>query len=1285
VLLCVVAGVFALGGGVASAAVLQFGSVGEEAGQFREPQGVAVDQETGDVYVGDGNSRVDKFDGAGNFLLAWGEGVADGTTRAPQTCTTTCFEGLGGTAGGEFSGVHGVAVDNDPLSSSHGDVYALDFFDFRVEKFDSSGKFLLALGGEVNKATKGNVCLAGEECQAGTRGTADGQFEYSLGVAIAVGLDGTVYVGDRNRVQRFSAEGAFLSAVALPEAGEVYGLAVDSAGDLYVASESSVHEYDPAGTLLHILDAGGSPKGVTLDTAGDVFVDDDPYPNHKIIEYDPSGAEIAAFDFLVQGGGHGIAFAEGAKALYVLSYGAVRMVAPPPPGPLVVEGSESAGEVQPTSVVLGASIDPENNDTTYHFEYGTSASYGASVPVPDADVGSGFENHAVSVAVSGLSVSTAYHYRVVARDSKGHVTDGPDQTFTTLPPALIDSESVVEVASGSATLQAQLNPLGSDTTYHFEYGTSTAYGESAPIPDADAGAGRGDVAVGVHVQDLQPSMTYHYRVVAQNALGSVQGEDHTFTTQAAGGGFALLDGRSWEMVSPPDKQGAGLQPMTREGGAIQAASGGGAITYVADAPTESEPSGNRAVEVTQLLSRRSAEGWATKVITPHEEEIGHYIVGNNSQYWVFSPDLSLGLLKQHTEVKLSEEAVVGTEYLRHDYTCEANPGSCYEPLLTTSNTPSGTKFDSTSTPVAVVGTPDLSHVLVSSKEALISGLPNSEIAQSIYEWAGGSLRLVSILPDGKPAAEEGFVSRVGSAGSDSAVSAISEDGSRVVFSAEPSVFNGQPPHLYMRDIGQEDTVQLDTVEPGLPGGSGVPKLEASSSDESRVFFTDEAKLTADSTAYSRPNSGERSPDLYEFDVETGKLTDLSVDPNHGEHADVLGLVQGVSRDGSYVYFVADGVLAPGALPGHCAGSSPPSGATCNLYVRHAGATTFIARLSYRDQKWFEESFFGELSMRTARVSPNGRWFAFMSERSLTGYDNRDAGSGERDEEVFLYDAATSRLSCVSCDPTGSRPAGVFETSEFPGLLPDYAGNWIDRWVSGLIPGWTKASLGNSLYQSRYLSDSGRLFFDSYDALVAQDVNGTGDVYEYEPAGVGSCTSASQGFREALGGCVGLISSGGSAEESAFMDATENGDEAFFLTAARLLPQDFDNSLDLYNARVCTSSSPCLPVPPVSPPACTTGDSCKPAPSPQPTVFGPPPSATFSGVGNFAPSTAGVAPRSLTRAQKLGRALRACHRKHSKHKRAACERQARRRYGARSARKGYAAKGSTPVLSIASGR
>ncbi len=75
---------------------------------------------------------------------------------------------------------------------------------------------------------------------------------------------------------------------------------------------------------------------------------------------------------------------------------------------------------------------------------------------------------------------------------------------------------------------------------------------------------------------------------------------------------------------------------------------------------------------------------------------------------------------------------------------------------------------------------------------------------------------------------------------------------------------------------------------------------------------------------------------------------------------------------------------------------------------------------------------------------------------------------------------------------------------------------------------------SSTVQQRYLLDDGRLFFDSEDALLAQASNGKQNVYEYEPAGDGSCAGESEG------GCLSLISTGTSSEDSFFMDASANG-------------------------------------------------------------------------------------------------------------------------------------------------
>jgi len=320
-----------------------------------------------------------------------------------------------------------------------------------------------------------------------------------------------------------------------------------------------------------------------------------------------------------------------------------------------------------------------------------------------------------------------------------------------------------------------------------------------------------------------------------------------------------------------------------------------------------------------------------------------------------------------------------------------------------------------------------------------------------------------------------------------------------------------------------------------------------------------------------------------------------------------------------------------------------------------GAPRLVSVLSGADSPDFA-SF---LSGLTVRVSPDGRWFVFMSRLGLTGYDNRDAVSGVPDEEVFLYDDASGRTVCVSCNPTGARPAGLEFAQIKLGLVNGGSTVWpAGAWVAANVPAWTPYELNQAFYQSRYVGDSGRVFFDSADALVAGDVNGTEDVYEFEPEGVGSCKTGSASFVEGEGGCVGLVSSGVSREESAFLDASASGGDVFFLTASKLVGSDFDTALDVYDAHECTTSSPCLPEPARPEKACVTEASCKEAPPPLPEIFGAPPSSTFNGLGNIPPAREEGVPGRVLR-----RALAVCRRehRHSRRLRARCEHRARGRF------------------------
>ena len=428
-----------------------------------------------------------------------------------------------------------------------------------------------------------------------------------------------------------------------------------------------------------------------------------------------------------------------------------------------------------------------------------------------------------------------------------------------------------------------------------------------------------------------------------------------------------------------------------------------------------------------------------------------------------------------------------------------------------------------------------------------------------------------------------------------------------------------------------------------------------------MFFTDTAQLTASSKAT------EGEPDLYlcELRVVAGRLncdlTDVSADENAGESADVQGTVLGESENATEIYYVANGRLGEAAVAGDCISivRNPPPGAECNLYAYDSSTRTnrLIATLPNADGwDWEDETGSGNLGKLTSRVSPSGQYLAFMSEASLTGYDNVDARSGQRDEEVFVFDAGTDRLACASCNPTGARPFGMFDPPAYPGLVVDRPQTWGGRWIAGSIPGWTKEESVRALYQSRYLNNEGRLFFNGADALVPADTNGKEDVYEYEPSGVGSCHSGTS--------CVNLISSGTSSEESAFLDASSSGDDIFFLTAAGLVPEDKDGAMDIYDAHVCSSTVPCAAGQSASVPPCASNESCRSASAALPEGVATPASAAVAGIGNVSqiPPPPRAKPKPLTRAQKLTKALKACRTRRNRQKRAACEKQARKKYG-----------------------
>jgi hypothetical protein len=1343
----------------------QFGGPeGEGGGQFHEPGGIAVDQASGDSYVVDRfNRRVEKFGSDGEFLLAWGWGVADGTTAAPQTCgpqsaDARCFAGLAGEGPGQFGDIRGVAVDNDSSSPAFGDVYVSDAQNHRVQAFGPAGEFELMIGGEVDKTSHADLCTkadleAGDECGAGNPGSGSGEFEAFEGNTLGVGPDGTLFVGDSGRVQKFSPGGTSAGQFALPGATTVAALTVDSAGDVYLTAEGlqGTHKYEPDGTEL------GKPREpltapfavyLTTGPADEVVLDH--LETGSVKAFDSTGAQAWSFSEAGSTGtGRGVTYSDEAGSLLLLHSEFVRVLAPPTPGtPFVESESTQVSEVSPTSASLNAILNPEGGEeTTYHFEYGTDAGYGQSTAITPlavneiqsltltategtftlafegeasaaigfeasagevqaaleaipaigaADVavdgpiggpwsiefigslaatdvaelsadasglgefgepgsatiatgnpGGGFSDRAISVAISGLQPATSYHFRLSATNKAGKTTEGPDQSFETLPPVSILSTSVGAVTSTSATLEAELNPHGLAGTYQFQYGLSTAYGSSAPPAEASAGQGSGPAPVTAIVQGLAPDTTYHYRVVARNSLGPSLGPDREFTTQGAVA-TVLPDGRGWELVSPAEKNGIPLEANGFEGGVDQAAAGGGGFAYTAKGALGADPAGSRSFLLSQYLARRGPGGWTSEdVTTPHQAVAGG-VAGRSAEYKFYSDDLSLGAVEPEGATPLSSLTKERTPYLR-------NAAGEFIPLANAGNVAPGVTFggrQEEGKPELWIGgvflvavTPDLGDIVLGSGQSLTPGLPPGDE----YLWSAGTLTLFTEVPPAGgpacggpgpacvPATSEGEEAALG-AGNVQTRAAVSRDGNRLVFETE----TGGSHRLFLRDQSRGETVHLDAVEPDAKGGAGEPIFQDATPNGSDVFFTDASRLTTDSTAR------EGEPDLYKCEIRQTpslacELKDLSVDPHAGQHAQVQGLIPGVGGEGRFVYFVANGALAEGAVTGSCAENEPldaNAGELCNLYSYdvQTATTSLVAVISGFDSPDWGSRVADGLSHLTARVSPDGRWLSFMSRRPLTGYDNRDAITGIPDEEVFLYhqpDAPSGRgsLICASCDPTGGRPHGALQADQnSPRLLVDQYENWVGQPLAGSIPGWTKHNHNAASYQPRYLSDSGRLFFDAADPLVPQDSNATEDAYEFEPTGVGGCSEQNSGYRVSINGCADLISAGTSPEESAFLDASESGDDAFFLTASKLAPTDVDNALDIYDARGGGAAQAVATV------AECAGDACQvPATPPSHPTPG---SVLLDGPGNVVPCPRG-------KVKKAGKCVKKHHKKNKK--------------------------------------
>lgn len=1084
-------------------------------------------------------------------------------------------------------------------------------------------------------------------------------------------------------------------------------LTVDSEGNIFVAAdsgsieESYVAEYRPSGEFVRAF-TGEEVPGLaeTPGWTGETFMTGvavDPSNGHLLVSFEhytgSNGIQIEAgavaeFDLAtgrylnqITDGNSGAPLRSAEEVavdpqgfLYVVNAGRVEVFGEGHYLPSLSLGASTARE--PTSAVLNGAVNPEAasnpelaisecqfeyvEEAAYQKEGFSAASTAPCTPTP-AGIPADSTFHSVSAPLAGLQPGTTYRYRLAA--SSGGAAGGREASgalaFTTPTAPRIASISADNVSSTFADLHARIEPVGASTSYHFEYDTrpysgDEAHGTSAPLPDVTIGAGgpTGGAAEAAlqHIGNLLPATVYHYRVVASNEFGVTDGAEGSFATLSAPA-TGLPDGRAYELVTPADKEGGSdmfASPIINHEykntffDGVPSESGDAFLMTLARSDFGPFP-GN---EDSAYLFSRTADGWVYKSLA--QPSLG--VQDTNPVIWD-PANLSLVGLEDRSGSIAGEEGQRSLNLL----------GEAGGPYVTLhAGAPRHSALSSASESQVAIGgaSRDLGHVILEGHEdrTLCPGAERQSHGNVLCEWNGGyetvdgkqvpTLTLANVNNEGAPVSKCGAVLGAGaSSRQDKAHDAVSEDGSRIVFTApDPNAYNlgagcwnlgtTAAPQVYVRSQGQ--TTEASAPEAGVHDLTGQHPAEyvGASADDSRIFFLTTTELTREAEEL-----GLHDNELYEYDVETAKLTRVSAGRPGSLGASTgaeVRTVTAISAKGTAVYFVAFGALAPGAA------TLAPTGLSLNLYrYAPAGATLeYVATISSDDDDSGGEnattcSNFGGIVLSTSLcpvkdwyTTPDGRYLLFASARDLTGYDTtnaygarciRESGAEGHCEELYRYDASGKRLTCVSCNPSG---AGPVSNARFGRSVP------LSVPANGPV---------------RAMSDDGsEVFFDTADPLVPRDTNGTLDVYEWHD------------------GQVSLISSGSDPAPSFFLGASADGSNVFIGTHARLVPQDTDVSGDIYDARVCTAASPCLQ-PPVGGTAQCEGDACQ-TPRAAP-IDATPGSLGFAGAGNAAGETGKVKPKGKSKssaASGLAHALLNCRKKRAG-RRHRCEASARARH------------------------
>ena len=702
----------------------------------------------------------------------------------------------------------------------------------------------------------------------------------------------------------------------------------------------------------------------------------------------------------------------------------------------------------------------------------------------------------------------------------------------------------------------------------------------------------------VKLTGLQPATIYHFRFVAQSSGGGpvrgvggtpgVAGGEGTFTTPRSSemtsetcpnearrlesNSTALPDCRAYEMVSPVEKNGgdttdplvAQLSARTR---LTEAASDGNSFTY---SSYRAFPGSAAAPWTSQYVAYREGDAWTSKSISPARSGQGVFLSGEEAfgHYFAFTPDLCHAWLVNAAPPLLDPAAIPDFPDLYREDRCGGSP--TFKALTTRMPERSlETQIGFGEEEIELQGfSADGNTTLFRGPWKMSQDGTEAAPGQGpfqTYEATPSGVNLVCVLPNGVPLTSDctagaaagqyylGYASNL--------THAISDDGSRIYWTAAAS---GRAADIKREAARGRIFVRLngDETKPvSEAAGAGKTTLKAeflgASADGGQALF--------------EVTEGAKAGRLFEYSLESETSSQIA-----GQLVGVAGL----SEDLSHIYFVSRE-----AIGGDSSAGRP------NLYLWRDGQAQFITTLGEEDVNGPFDTAVGVPSntdprpiYHVAKATPDGNGLIFVSKEPLTGFDNVDAVSGRRDLEVFHYDADDSELACVSCAPSGASPRG--REVEIPGGSQIEGGG--APWTAASIPGAQR-----QLFTPRSQSnDGGQVFFTSYTSLLPRDTNNRSDVYLWSEARPGSeCEDDQPSYSPRNAGCISLISTGKSPQDSEFLDSSPSGNDAFFITEESILPQD-PGLVDVYDARVNGG----LPVP-VSHDPCTIASDCRRPPAP----------------------------------------------------------------------------------------